>query len=718
MLKSASRRNTPVGRSFSLGRLRPGSGRPFVVRSVVRSIKRMLIRSILLALVFGAAAAAPLAQPVPIEWSASTDPAVAASPGDLVTVRVRGTIEPGWRLYAMDSQAGRPLVVRLDAPASLRPLGGPQQAQPREGYDRYFQSDYTYFEEEVTVTQAFRLSGDAEDGAHRLEAAVTFMLCNDDVCLPPRTQEVATVVRVDASGRSASAAEAPAGPDATARAVAPDAPQADGEAPVAMQDEAPLAEGRGEETSPAPDPAEAGPEPPPASDAASVGMLAFILLAIGAGFAALLTPCVFPMIPLTVSFFLHHASDRARAARMAAVYGLSIVTIFTGLGLAMAALVGAAGPMLIATNPWINLFLGAVLVVFGFSLLGFFEIRLPGAWANYFNRKGAERSGYAGAVFMGLTLTLVSFSCTVPFVGALLAQAVRAEWTYPIVGMLVFSTVFALPFVAFALFPGALQRMPRSGSWMTALKGVLGFIVIAAAIKFISNADVAWGLGILPRPLAVSLMIVIFALTGLLLLGRLALRTPGVESTSAGPEPVGPFRLAAAIASFGLSLYLLPGLFGAQLGGIDAFLPPPQAGGAGQFANYQSTTQPDAFWHHDREQAFAEARRLGLPVLVDFTGHACANCRYMEANVLSRPAVAERIRKGFVPLKLWSDDRRDGPAVQEYQFDLTGLIVLPTYAIVSPAGDLLGQKNGISSLSAFTEFLDRYAPAGSPLAAR
>jgi thiol:disulfide interchange protein len=688
-------------------------------------MSRLLTTLVLLVLAAGAHA-----QPLPIAWTASAEPASAA-PGDLVTLTVRGTLDPGWRLYAMDSRAGRPLQVRFTPPRAFEPLGTPQQAQPREGYDQWFESDYTYFVDEATVTQAFRVARAASGGETRLAGEVTFMVCNDEVCLPPRTQEVAVRVAIDAPVT----AEAAAPPDA--RAPPPDEPT-----PAEQPLDSPLAES---ETEGQEGPDDADVEAPlaqtppagsdseaqatfdfglPAPGAGRAGLWAFLLLAVGAGLAALLTPCVFPMIPLTVSFFLHQSGNRRRAVRMASVYGISIVGIFTGLGLAMALVVGAAGPTIIATNPWVNLFIGAVLVVFGFSLLGFYELRLPGSWLNYFNRQGNERGGYVGVLFMGFTLTLVSFSCTVPFVGALLAQAVRSEWMYPILGMVVFSTVFALPFVAFALFPRALNRLPKSGSWMTGMKGLLGFVEIAAALKFLSNADLVWGLGVLPRPLAIALMIVIFALAGFFLLDRLALRTPEgtLENAPARPMPVGPFRLVAAIACFGLSLYMVPGLLGAPLGGIDAFLPPHRATDvslvAAAGAAGGSAPAGHEGWLQDREEAFAAARQRGMPVLIDFTGYTCTNCRYMEANVLSRPAIAERIREHFVPLQLWTDDGRMGPELQRYQFELTGRIALPTYAVVTPDGALMGQLSGVASVDRFAAFLDQYTPAGQPLAAR
>lgn len=642
-----------------------------------------LLASVLLAV---AAAAQP---PSPVTWSVAAEPA-APQPGGLVSVTVRGEIEPEWRVYAMDSQAGRPLRVEVQAPRVFRALAPPEQTQPQVGFDRWFNSDVTYFTDRVTVTQVFRLADDASGGERRLEARVTFMACNDEVCLPPRTEHLPLGVSID-------------GPVAAAM---PGTDRDDGDAYAGMAAaQAPREEGLSEAESPVPgaaaDLGRAGFAVAP-PEVGSAGFWAFILLAVGAGLAALLSPCVFPLIPLTVSYFVNQTGDRRRAVRMASVYGLSIVGIFTGLGLAMALLVGAAGPIMIATNPWINLFIGAVLVFFGFSLLGFFELRLPSRWLNHFHNKGNERGGYAGVLFMGLTLTLVSFSCTVPFVGALLAQAVRAEWTYPLIGMLVFSSVFALPFVGFALFPRALQRLPKSGGWMTALKGFLGFLVIAAALQFLANADIVWGIGLLSRTVVIALMIVLFALAGLFLIGRLRLSSAAVDEL----QVVGPLRLVTAIASFALALYLAPGLLGAPLGVVDTMLPPQRPGAVTLLG--APTAHASDGWLEDREEAFALAQRRGLPVLIDFTGHTCANCRYMEATVLTRPAVVERIREHFVPVKLWTDDLRKGPELQQYQFDLTGRIVLPTYAVVTPEGRLLGQISGITSEANFIAFLDRY----------
>ncbi len=673
-----------------------------------------------LAVVLLAAAPGARAQLDPVRWSAAAEPAV-AEPGGLVMVTLRAEIGAGWRLYAMDSGVGRPLKLRFEDAAGLSPIGPAEQEQPRAGFDETLEQDYTYFSEAVTLSRAYRVAEAAEAGPATVNGGVTYMVCNDDVCLPPKTEPFFASVRIEAAEKAAApppAVERPASPpmavepDPVAEAAPPEpAEQEPAEASV-PDDTLALAEPEPVEA----EPSIAAPVDPLPEAPERGGLWGFLLLAVGAGFIALLTPCVFPMIPLTVSYFLHHTGDRRQAARMAGLYGLSIIGLFTGLGVLMAALVGAAGPQLIAANPWVNLFIGAVLIVFGFSLLGFYEIRTPAVLSNYTDRRGRERGGVLGVVFMGLTLVLVSFSCTVPFVGGLMAQAVRSEWVYPVIGMVAFSTVFALPFVLFALFPTALTRLPKSGPWMTALKGMLGFVEIAAALKFLSNADLVWGLGVLPRPLAIALMTTIFALMGFFLLGKLRLRTPETEAgLDAAPAPVGPLRLATAIAAFGLALYLVPGLLGAPLGGIDAYLPPRQATDVSLLAAVGASGEAgkEEGWYQSREVAFAEAARTGRPVLIDFTGYTCTNCRYMEANVLSRPAVARRIEGGFVPLQLWTDDGEEGPALQRYQLELIGSLALPTYAVVSPEGGLRGHISGITSVEEFAAFLDRHTPAAA-----
>lgn len=682
---------------------------------------------------------------------------VAASPANVVTggtVRLlwKAQIDDGWKMYALDSPPpSRGVRVRLEAlPEGITQEGDFRQTPPKEGHDPNFGVDVRYFEHTATLEATFKVRAGA--GAKTLGGQVEFMICNDRLCLPPTRVpfQAAFTVQAAASGDTPSgAAEVPC--DDPAALQAPPDPEGDCEgdgaaldalmtdmlgnpasdSPKPGVDVPPQAvdvtngsvQAAGDSTASAPvvpgDSARAVSDNPTTplegptavsatSDLAAAtagGFWRFLLLAMGAGLLALLTPCVFPMIPLTVSYFTRHAASRREAVRMAAVYGLSIVGTFTGLGVLMAVLVGAAGAQTIAANPWVNLLLALVLLFFGLSLLGLFELRLPAALVNYTNRQGNERKGYAGVLFMGLTLTLVSFSCTAPFVGGLLAAAAGGSWQWPLVGMVAFSTLFALPFVVLALFPNLLHRLPKSGQWMNALKVTLGFVEVAAALKFLSNADLVWGWGLLSRPLAIAATVVLFFLAGLHLLGKLRLAHDDV------PAAIGVGRLLAATGFLALALYLLPGLLGAPLGVLDAWLPPRQGTDMSLFAALpQGSPSPhaDGDWiTDDVEAAFATAQQQGKPVFIDFTGYTCTNCRQMEANVFPHPQVAERFTRNFVRLRLYTDDLVHGEAFQRYQLQLTGTVALPTYAVVSPEQKLLGKVSGLQATEGFIAFLDR-----------
>jgi thiol:disulfide interchange protein DsbD len=439
--------------------------------------------------------------------------------------------------------------------------------------------------------------------------------------------------------------------------------------------------------------------------AKSDGLWGFLLLAMGAALIALLTPCVFPMIPLTVSYFTKHAEN---PTKMALVYGAAIIATFTGLGLLTALISGAAGAQTIAANPWVNIFIGLVFIVFAFSLLGYFTLELPNSWVNYFNQQGNSRSGYMGVLFMGFTLTLVSFTCTVPFVGGLLAATTQGEWFYPILGMLAFSTTFALPFVLFAMFPKWMTSLPKSGSWMQTVKVTLGFVELAAALKFLSNADLVWGTQWLSRSLAIVICVVIFAFTAVYLFGKLRL-----------PHDTEPAKLKTPRLAFGciavlLSLFFASGINGRSLGILDAYLPPMLLNSGTNSANKLGVSSDEPMWMANqgtpenvvRQDAFKKAKELKKPVFIDFTGYTCTNCRQMEANVFPEKAVSDRFKKDFVLLRLFTDDEKEGAVLQEYQLGLTGTVALPTYAIVTPKGKLVGQHSGLAATDDFVRFLD------------
>ncbi len=617
-----------------------------------------------------------------VQWQARAHPATVA-PGDSLWLFLEATIAEGWKMYALDSPPPtRGVRVRLDSlPAGIQQAGPPRQQPPREGYDPFFEQVVRYFMDRAVLAVPLVVMPDATSGPRTLMARVEFTICNDRICLPPTEVPVETTFRVDPQAPST----------ATLPRFEPAVPPIDPTSPAPATEDTPvLTEAATQDL----------------ARARSGGLWGFLLLAIGAGLAALLTPCVFPMIPLTVSFFTRQGGSRAQAVRMALVYGLAIVATFTGLGVLTALLVGASGAQTIAANPWINLFIGLVFILFALSLLGLYELRLPSGLINYFNRQSQTHGGYLGVLFMGLTLTLVSFSCTAPFIGGLLAATALGEWGYPILGMVAFSLTFATPFVLFALFPRALQALPRSGSWMQTIKVILGFVELAAALKFLSNADLVWGWGILSRPLVIALVVVLFFLTGLYLIGKLRLpHEPPVETVGVG-------RLLVAVLFFGLSLYMLPGLLGAPLGNLDAYLPPRRATDVGLVALLQSNggagNTAELSWHEDLEAALAEAQATGRPVFIDFTGYTCTNCRQMEATVFPHPEVARRLQEDFVRLRLYTDDASVGPEWQRYQLQLTGTVALPTYAIVPPEGKpLLARHMGLASVEEFVAFLEK-----------
>ena len=622
-----------------------------------------------------------------VAWTVADVPGDVA-PGEAFEAVIEADIEAGWKMYALDSP--RPsFAAAFEWEAGVfAPAGLVRQSTPVEAHDPWFKATVRYFTGEARFAAPLRVEEDAPAGVHALRGVVRFMICTETVCLPPTPAPLEVVVQVagggDSVARAAVAMETGPAENDSLRAV----PDLTSGAPAFALSDAAFPEG---------------------ADTHESGVWGFILLAIGAGLASLLTPCVFPMIPITVSWFSKHASSRFASVRMALAFGAAIVLTFTALGMLAASLLGASGAHAMASNPWINLAIGCIFAVFALSLLGMFELTLPGRFVNYFNRQGTERSGYAGAFFMGLTLTLVHFSCTVPFVGGLLAlAAATGEWTWPLIGMAVFSATFAVPFAGFALFPKAVQSLPGSGVWMRHIQVTLGFVELVAALKFLSNVDLVMGWGLISRSVAIALAMVIFGFAGCYLLG--IIRMPHEPA----PQSVGAGRLLFAALFLGGSLYMLPGLFGMPLSAVDAWLPPAETTAA-RAGSFVGGGQPESVWHEDIDTAFEQAESVGKPVFIDFTGYTCANCRQMEVTVFRHESVASLFRDYFVLLRLYTDARDRGPALQQYQLSLTGTVALPTYAIADPhSGALLHRHTGDASVAEFTEFLERGVAAFEP----
>jgi thiol:disulfide interchange protein DsbD len=408
-----------------------------------------------------------------------------------------------------------------------------------------------------------------------------------------------------------------------------------------------------------------------ASQASTLG--AYVALAALMGALSLLTPCVFPMVPITVSYFTNRQGrTRKDAVTEALVYGLGIVLTFTAVGFILALAFGASGLSRFAANPWLNIGVTALFVAFAMSLFGVWEIALPSGLVNAAARADAGKGRFVGTLLMGLAFTLTSFTCTAPFLGTLLVVAAQGDWQWPLAGMLAFSSVFAAPFVALALAPHWLKSLPRSGGWLIAVKAVMGMAELAAAMKFLSNVDLVWHWGIFTRNVVLASWIVIALLLVLYLAGLIPLgRAPRL------PRPRGG-RLLASAATLALAVWLGSGLAGRRLGELEAFLPPIDAVGA--------VARGEQHWLTNYEEALAAAAKTNRPVLVNFTGYTCTNCRWMEANMFTRPEIASELSK-FVLVELYTDGTDDmNRRYQQLEQDLFGTVALPYYAVLGPDG--------------------------------
>jgi thiol:disulfide interchange protein DsbD len=462
----------------------------------------------------------------------------------------------------------------------------------------------------------------------------------------------------------------------------------------------------------------------------------FMLLAFLAGLAALLTPCVFPMIPMTVSFFTGRTKKRAEGIRQAFIYGISIVAIYTIAGTAVAAIQGPEFANWLATH-WVpNLFFFGIFIFFALAFLGMFELTLPSSFVNKIDAK-AEKGGLGGIFFMAFTLVLVSFSCTGPIVGSILISSAGGELIKPILGMFSFSMAFAIPFTLFAIFPEWMKRLPKSGGWLNSVKVVLGFLELALAFKFLSIADLVYHWGILDRDIFLVIWIVIFSALGLYLLGKL--RLPHDSKM----EHIGVPRLLLSLVTFMFVVYMIPGLWGAPLKYLSGYLPPLTTQQFTISSSSDSILKPSTDelilyaerlkiphgiqGYFDYEQALAAAKKANKPLLIDFTGHGCVNCRKMEENVWVDPQVLKRLKEDFVMVALYIDERLELPESKWYTSEYDGKVkktlgkqnadfqitrfknnAQPYYVILDLEEKLLVQPQSYNTnISEFVTFLDQ-----------
>ena len=422
------------------------------------------------------------------------------------------------------------------------------------------------------------------------------------------------------------------------------------------------------------------------------------------GTLSLLTPCVYPMIPITVSFFTKRAEkEGTKSVRDASVYAIGIVLTFTGLGVLLAAIFGATGVRELASSGWINLLVTAIFVTFALSLFGAFEIQLPSGIMNKLNQKSNQGTGVISILLMSLTFSVTSFACTAPFVGSTLVAVSSGEWFYPILGMIAFSGVLAAPFFLLALFPTAMKKMPKSGGWMNNVKVVMGFIIIAAAIKFLSNADIVWEWNFLSRELFLAIWITLCLLIVLYILGIFRF------NHDSKVEGINTARILWAILFGAIGFYLLTGLMGKPLGEVDAFLPASEHKeliGVSVIATNQ-TSAANEIWLDNYNDALVLAKQTGQPVFVDFTGYTCTNCKWMEKNMFTKPEIAPLLNE-FIKVKLYTD-RREEPYLSNKKLQETqyGSVELPLYVLLSPDGEFIGTKTFTRDINDFTIFLNK-----------
>ncbi len=568
-----------------------------------------------------------------------------------------GKIDEGWHVYGSNFAEGGPTVasITLDKCEGLKPMGGLKtQGRVHRGMDAMFGMEVETVEGSVTFTQAYEITSQK----YVAKGYLTYGACNDENCIPPSDVEFDIAGEAPQSAAASAVAEAPKDSE-TKEQLSETVPEASADSTETVIETAVdtkdiendlwapvvdiLRDMDGTESS------------------RSASLLWIFLMGMGGGLLALLTPCVWPIIPMTVSFFLKRNKDsRSQAVREALTYGASIVVIYVSLGWIVTMIFGASALNAMSTNAPFNIFFFLLLVLFGLSFLGGFELSLPSSWTNAVDSKAERTTGFISIFLMAFTLSLVSFSCTGPIIGFLLVEVgTSGQMLAPVMGMLGFALALALPFTLFALFPTMLKSAPKSGNWMNCIKVLLGFLELAFALKFLSVADLAYGWHILDREVFLALWIVIFALMGAYLLHWIRLPHDEDEYDEMGEVVHNPrtgiWRLVIGMGAFAFALYMVPGLWGAPCKAVSAFAPPMNT------QDFTLAKEEVRAQFDDYEAGMSYAKDKGLPVMIDFTGFGCVNCRKMEAAVWTDPVVADIINNSYVLITLHVDDKTPLP---------------------------------------------------------
>ncbi len=597
----------------------------------------------------------------PVKWSTETKDLGNSQ----YEVLLHAKIDQGWHMYSQQHPAdgiGIPATITFESNPNVELLGKTTEiGKLLDKYSELFQQQEKYYENKVTFKQKVKLKSDKPT---EIKFSAETQVCDAEKCLPPDwldfTVKITPKSKVEET--VAKTEEPTEEPDLTAVDSAEITP-----AVVATQDsvqDKPV-------ITAAPD------EPMDEEEKEDTSLWGIFIAGIGGGLLALVMPCIFPMIPLTVSLFTKQSSSRGQGIFKALIYGLSIIVIFVGLAF-LASKFGQSSLNEFSTNPWVNVGFFVIFVVFAISFFGAFEITLPASWANFTDRQ-ADKGGYLGIFFMALTLVLISFSCTVPIIAGLIGEAVRTgNYMALTVGSLGFSLALAVPFVLFAIFPSWLTSLPKSGGWMNVVKVCIGFLELAFAFKFLSNADLVWQTHILEREVFLAFWIAIFGLMGIYLLGKFRMKMDSPEDRISVP------RLFFAILTFSFVIYMIPGMWGAPVKLLSGLTPPvqyaesPNGLGGGNSAAVGELIKGQKFGPYqipaflDIADAIEHSKKVNKPIMIDFTGHACANCRKVEENVWSDPKIKNLLMNEVVLVSLYVDERTELPEEEQVYSEALG----------------------------------------------
>ena len=644
----------------------------------------------------------------PVKWSYRVE-----QKGQEATLIFKATVDKGWHVYSQFIPDGGPIptTFTFTPDNNYALVGKVTEPKGEEVFDSNFDMKLKYFENTAEFKQKIKLTSNK---AFKIKGVVESMACNDRNCTPPNPVDFEFSIAGEASvevvtpvASSTTTTELEIASTATTSEAIP----TNSKIPLPSSDLSKL---------------ESACDNGGTSEAEDKSYWGIFLAGMIGGILALLTPCVFPMIPMTVSFFTKRSPTRAKGIRNAVIYALSIILIYVTIGFFVTVTLGSDALNDLASSVFFNLLFFVIFFIFALSFLGAFEITLPNSWLNKAD-SASEKGGLIGIFFMAFTLSLVSFSCTGPIIGTLLVEAAKgSSYLGPIMGMTGFSFALAIPFALFAAFPGWLNSLPKSGGWLNSVKVVLGFLELALALKFLSNVDLAYHWGFLKRELFIAIWITIFGLMSLYLLGKLKF------SHDSDLPYIGTNRIIFAILAISFTFYLIPGLWGAPLRLISGFPPPEfykewnQGGTTSEHGQGGESCPHNLNCYHDYEAGMAYAKSVGKPVMIDFTGWSCVNCRKMEDNVWSQPKVLKHLSDDYVVISLYVDDKTELPANEQFVSkysgkkirttgnkwsDLEAAVlnknVQPYYVLLDNEGKMLAEpKSYTPNVEEYTKFLE------------